>query len=474
MPTLITRGVSSAYAFGLTTATGGRFGWMSKLTSSVSLGLTAYAVRVASTGSYVLGLRREYAEGVEYLVTLDSTGTTISAATVFQDSPSNLANSVVDILLDSSDNIYSIGRRVIATPSCCGTFTYAYWNAVSKTNASSSNLGSTYFGTGNASAGYFTNISKFSDGTILICGFTFTNNAWPAIVKLNSALTTVSWGFQKNSNVYLPVTASIDASDNVLALQVENSSSRLNILSITSAGSITYKKFLNGFSAYFWSLSQGSVSKPVFDASTNSYFTGNYFYQVISCCTAYYYPRSMLLSLDSTSSTLRFAKGYVSSGGAIQGPTTPAKDSSDNMYFASYYTGAQGTGTIIIKTNSSGVLQWARTITQSGYPPTTPTTGVTDIAVDGTNFVLSMSGGGASTSVVLKMPTDGSGGGTTFALGGLTYVYGIPTDFSVVDLTGLTVATDTSSSWTSYTPTLTTTGLAPAASTVFTVTNKKI
>ena len=449
---------------------------MAQLASSISLGISAYALRVTSTGSYVVNLRMEYADGVEYLVTLDSTGTTISATTVFEDSPSNLANNAVDLVLDASDNIYSIGRRVVATPSCCGTFNYGYWTAVSKTNSSSSNLGSTYFGTGSSGAPYFTNISKFSDNTVLIAGFTLSNNAWPAIVKLNSALTSVSWGLQKNSNVYLPVTASIDTSDNVIALQVENSSGRLNILKITSAGSITYKKFLNGFGNYYWgTFAQGAVSKPVFDASSNIYFTGNYFYQSPACCCNFYYlPRAMAVSVDSTASTLRFAKGYVSSNGTIQGPTTPAKDSSDNMYFASYYTGAQGTGTIIMKINSSGVLQWARTITQSGYPPTVPTTGVTDIAIDGTNFVLSMSGGGAGKSFVLKMPTDGSGSGTTFSLGGLTYVYGTPTDFSVVDLTGLTIATDASSSWTSYTPTLTTTGLAPAASTVFTVTNKKI
>lgn len=465
MPLLGTRGIASDRGFGVFTSTG-VVGWAVLFTSASSLASYPYAIKVTSTGSYVVGLVYAYSDYVEYLVTINGSGTAITSETNFWDNANSLSNNVVDLVLDSTDNIYSVGRRSLTT--CCSPSNY--WVAISKTDSASSNIRSTYFGAGNTNAPYFSNIGKFSDGTILISGFTYSNNAWPAIVKLNSALTAVSWGLQKNSNVYLPVTTGIDGSDNILAFQVENSNSRLNILSITSAGSITYKKFLSGFSAYNWSSvgGQGAVSKPIFDASNNSYFTGNYFYSVVVCCTTYYYPRSMLLSLDSTSSTLRFAKGYVSSGGAIQGPSAIAKDSSGNMYFASYYTGAQGTGTIIIKTNSSGVLQWARTITQSTNSPTIPTVGVADIAIDGANFVLAASRGNGNGSIVLKMPTSGAGSGSSFVLGGRTYSYSTPTDFSVVDLTGLTISTDASSSWTSYAVSLTNPGIAPVASSFYT------
>jgi len=472
MPTLITRGVSSAYAFGLTTATGGRFGWMAMLTPSPSYQVSTYGIRITSGGSYVLGTSfGATGYGSEYVVTIDTTGTTISSNTVFDNSGSNLYNNVNDIALDTSDNIYSVGWRYQATPSCCGSYTYAYWVGFSKTNASSSNLGSTYFGSGSGVNPYFTSIGRFSDGTMLISGYTYTNNTWPAIVKLNSSLTTVSWGFQKNSSVNFVAATAIDSSDNVVALQIENGNGRLNILKITSAGSITYKKYLSGFGNYFWgTFAQGTTSKPTFDSSSNIYFTGNYFYQQPACCCNFYYlPRSMALSVDSTSSTLRFAKGYVGNS-TIQNPTAMVKDSSDNMYFANYYN---GNGTIIFKINSSGVLQWARSITGSATPYT-GITGTTNITIDGTNFVISMMGLSTNRVFVLKMPTDGSGSGTSFSLGGFTFTYGTPTDFSVIDLTGLTISTDTSSSWTSYTPSLTTTGIAPAASTAYTITNKKI
>jgi hypothetical protein len=180
----------------------------------------------------------------------------------------------------------------------------------------------------------------------------------------------------------------------------------------------------------------------------------------------------MAVSVDSTASTLRFAKGYVGST-TIQTPTTPVKDSSDNMYFANSYSGTAGTGTIIFKINSSGVLQWARALVSSASPAII-TVGTTVMAIDGTNFVLSLAGSSGNRGYVLKMPTDGSGSGTTFTLGAYSFTYTTPTDFSVIDLT-LTVATDTNSGWSSYTPSVTSsTQPLPAATTGFSITNKKI
>jgi hypothetical protein len=55
MPTIITRGLASAQAFGLMSS-GGTYGWMAQITGSSSFLITAYALRVTSTGSYVIGL----------------------------------------------------------------------------------------------------------------------------------------------------------------------------------------------------------------------------------------------------------------------------------------------------------------------------------------------------------------------------------------------------------------------------------
>jgi hypothetical protein len=471
MPTIITRGAASVQAFGLMSS-GGTYGWMAQLTASSSFAVATYALRVTSTGSYVIGTSFGGASyGSEYVVTINSTGTAISSNTTFQNSGSNLYNNVYDITLDSSDNIYSVGRRYEATPSCCCTFNFAYWDSVTKTDSASSNLGSTYFGGGGASAGFFTNISKFSDGTILISGYT--TSQLPVIVKLNSALTTVSWGLQNNDITTERIQTEVDSSNNVIGLRVNNN--QLNIIKTNSSGTITFKQYLNGFGTYFWATSTrpGFVSKPTLDASSNIYFTGQYYYQEIIGCCVIYLPRSMALSVDSTAATLRFAKGYVGST-TIQTPTAMVKDSSDNMYFANYYNGTSGQGVIIFKINSSGVLQWARAIIQSQVSLFVVQAGATPLAIDGTNFVLAMGSGTVRKAYVLKMPTDGSGSGSNFSMNSKTFSYVTPTDFSVIDLTGLTLVTDTGTSYTSNTPTLTTTGIAPAVSTAYTIQNKKI
>ncbi len=193
----------------------------------------------------------------------------------------------------------------------------------------------------------------------------YSSSQYPTIIKLNSTLTSISWGLQNVDTTTKAVRADIDSSDNVVGLLVNGN--QLNIIKTNSSGTITYKKYLNGFSSYYWgSFAIGTVSKPTFDSSNNIYFTGHYFYQEISgccCCIISYLPRSMAISVNSTGTTLSFAKGYVGST-SIQSPTTPVKDSSDNMYFANYYNGTAGAGVIIFKLNSSGVLQWARAIVQ--------------------------------------------------------------------------------------------------------------
>jgi len=455
-------------------SSGGTYGWMAQLTASSSFYVTAYALRVNSTGSYVIGTSFGGASyGSEYLVTINSTGTAISSNTTFQNPGSYLYNNVYDITLDSSDNAYSVGRRYSATPSCCCTFDYAYWDAVTKTDSASSNLGSSYFSGGNTSAGLFSSLGKFSDGTILMSGY-YSSSQYPTIIKLNSTLTSISWGLQNVDTTTKAVRADIDSSDNVVGLLVNGN--QLNIIKTNSSGTITYKKYLNGFSSYYWgSFAIGTVSKPTFDSSNNIYFTGHYFYQEISgccCCIISYLPRSMAISVNSTGTTLSFAKGYVGST-SIQSPTTPVKDSSDNMYFANYYNGTAGAGVIIFKLNSSGVLQWARAIVQSSTGLNVAN-GFTPLAIDGTNFVLAMGSSTLRKAYVLKMPTDGSGSGSNFSMNSKTFSYVTPTDFSVVDLTGLTLITDAATTWASTTPTLITTGIAPAASTAYTIQNKKI
>jgi len=228
MPTIITRGLASAQAFGLMSS-GGTYGWMAQLTASASQYVTAYALRVTSTGSYVIGTSFGGASyGSEYLVTINSTGTAISSNTTFQNPGSNLYNNVYDITLDSSDNVYSVGRRYIATPSCCCTFNYTYWASLTKTDASSTNLGSIYFAGGGTSTNYFRNINRFSDGSILISGYTLNTNNWPAMVKFNSTITSVLWSKQNEDAVFNSLYTAIDSSDNVIGLRPY--SNQLNII----------------------------------------------------------------------------------------------------------------------------------------------------------------------------------------------------------------------------------------------------
>jgi hypothetical protein len=103
-----------------------------------------------------------------------------------------------------------------------------------------------------------------------------------------------------------------------------------------------------------------------------------------------------------------------------------ALDSSGNIYVVGYQYISTTNGPLrIIKLNSSGTLQWARTLSLSGYRFDGSGTNIPKISVSGTKFIVSACCTDSASiyrSITFQAPTDGSGTGT-ISNAGLSWVY---------------------------------------------------
>ena len=132
-------------------------------------------------------------------------------------------------------------------------------------------------------------------------------------------------------------------------------------------------------------------------------------------------------------------------------------DSSDNVYLVGQTasTGSGGTNYLIAKYNSSGTIQWQRSLTGSG---TDEAYGVALDSKDNLNIVgLSASvGAGGNDFLIAKLPNDGSLTGT-YALNSVNLTYATSSLTAATStLTGATTTlTSSTSTLTAATPTLT-------------------
>jgi hypothetical protein len=467
MPLPVTFGSATARGFGFTLASGGgKFGWLAKLTytgpNSVNA-LYPIILNKTSSGSYVANLlylntgNNEF----QYIVSFNDLGTAITSTSSYGDNSLRLYYEVQDSILDSSNNIINVGR-VKTINNCCVTRYFPY---AAITNASSTNIASRQIGQDNFGPYAVRYVSLYSDNSLLIAGEL--NNGFIALYKMTSTLSSsITW--TRRINTRNNFAASLNSSGVAIVL-INYSEGTLAFVRIDSSGSVIfngsgYNTYINGFNGY----SGGTIapSKPVFDSSDNFYFTGSNGSLVYVCCSPIITYKVFLASMNSAGSASNFAVQFTA-GGNFTSPTRVSRDGTNN-YFATVYSGSQGSGIAIFKVNNSGSVQWARLLTGSSISINRNSS----LVINGTDylipFIVNPTG-----SYVLKMPIDGSGIGTTFSLGGNTFTYSTLTDFTVSNLTITfqnNITTEVNSE--SYGSSALTNTLA--ASTDISITNKKV
>jgi len=116
-----------------------------------------------------------------------------------------------------------------------------------------------------------------------------------------------------------------------------------------------------------------------------------------------------------------------------------ALDSSGNVYVVGYLYGSPYTSTLrIVKVDSSGTVQWARTLSASGGYGVNASYWPAQISISGTKFVIcsSLENGSSQIAFTFQAPTDGSGTGT-FTNAGLTWTYASFSTTATADATNV-------------------------------------
>lgn len=158
--------------------------------------------------------------------------------------------------------------------------------------------------------------------------------------------------------------------------------------------------------------------------------------------TTYY-----LFAWNDSASTFPFTAKIAASGAVtgITGGNNMAVDSSGNYYVAARINGTwSGYGRLVlIKFNSSGVVQWRRKLYTSAISLSTVNRCIT-INSAGQLVVLVTRTGGSGGCLILQLPSDGSKTGT-YTVNGISYTYDAETDLAISSGISITKSTFSSS-----------------------------
>jgi len=159
------------------------------------------------------------------------------------------------------------------------------------------------------------------------------------------------------------------------------------LMKYNSSGTRQWSRLLGasgGNSNTSYSNETAYVGNLIVDSSGNSYFTFAGSSSIDS--TTEYGSNDIFLAKYDTVGTKQWVKSFGTSGEDT--PTGFAKDSQGNFYITGFTTGSFGgysnlgqSDTFIIKTNSSGNLQWVKQFGSSGYELATV------ITIDSDNFL---------------------------------------------------------------------------------------
>ena len=311
------------------------------------------------------------------------------------------------IILDSSNNLYVSGYGsstfYIVKYDSSGTL---QWQ---RTLSVSSNQSSKTF------------LAIDSSSNIYMAGTVFTGTYYVTeLVKYNSS-GTLQWQLQIDRGASLdliPIGIQTDSSSNVYVTFTDNSSTTSYLMKYNSAGTLQWQYSINSSNFY---------NNMLIDSSGNIYLGID---------------SNSIVKLDSSLTTQWINK--------ISSVTTVQRlfiDSSSNIYAV----GAAGTNGVILQLNSSGVLQWQRTLSVTG-------TGfdIQNATYDSNNnniipaIVSSFPSGTTAKVTMAVLPNDGSLTGT-YKVSGSNVVYATSSFTTSTPTSPTLTATSYNSTTTTYT-----------------------
>lgn len=360
--------------------------WMAYLTSTDQ----GWATAVSNGSVFSVGT-----EGTKKLIVKYNPNGSIAWQRTLDGTISSPADAFYSASTDSSGNLYTGGYRNFAKYNSSGTLQWQK-NFTSTTTST-----------------YFTGITNDSSGNIYVSnapngwqvakltstpGVTWTKQASFNLVYINSSVSGIA--VDSSGNVYVTAGTGTDP-DGYLGHIIQK---------FDSSGSPQWTRRKNG-TLTTYSQSQGCV----LDSAGNLYVIGSGTHATSTVTN------SAWVSKLNSSGTVQWTRQF--SGQNTQRGRYIAVDSSDNVYGIAAYTISSGnpTRTVIGKWNSSGTLQWQRSLnaTLSGVSKNIEIYGV---SVDNTNSRLVLTGLLDGETFTMRVPLDGSQT-ATYALGSYSIVY---------------------------------------------------
>ena len=424
----------------LTIPVGGSSGYWLGVFSDSSNGTIANSVAIDSLGNmHVVGATQSGTIPSWQLIKLNNAG-----VIQWQRSLGNGSTScnALGVALDPSNNVY-----------VCGALQNAAETAgVAKYNSSGVLQWKAGLDTSGSDITY--SIAYDSYNTTLYCsGIESSSGQQSLLFQINSS-GSVLWKNRYSVGSFTAlksVSASTGGYCNAVGYSYQSGDYRIIFLQTDSNGNTQWQRELNNSS----SNDQGNAI--ALDSSNNLYITGT---------NGNTNAENIYLVKYDSAGNFVWQRTLTSSGSIVDSGRGIAIDSSNNVYIIGY---SQDVGTppyaatlFLAKYNSSGVIQWQRTITTSNFGMYGES-----IKVDSLNnmYICGVTNAGPnSNAFIARLPSDGSLTGT-YSVGGYSYTYAASsyTDSAASLSGGGGFLTKTTSSATAYTPTETdavTTGTA--------------
>ena len=252
------------------------------------------------------------------------------------------------------------------------------------------------------------------------------------IIKLNSS-GVIQWQkFLASTSGYRHM--AIDSSNNIYVCgTIDGGPADCLVVKYNTSGSVQWQKRITRGSSNYW---EGSFCIAL-DSSSNVYITGYSNHDSSSD------DQPFLLKMNS-SGTFQWARKFGNYGGS-SGNTAEccAIDQNDNVYVTGRdKTNTSGTDAYIVKLNSSGTVQWKRSlgingVNHNGYSIKTDSRN--NVILGGDFYIASGSGGYGSRDYFLaKLPSDGTKTGT-YSINSGSWVYQ-STSMNVSSSTGWSIS----------------------------------
>lgn len=425
MPLISTRGAASIQGFGMFSAVSGTF-WITTLGDGASLVDEARGIKVSPDNNVYIAGASQVSTTNNFLIAKFNRVSAIQWQRTLGGSAVDFAAAVA---IDSSQNVYAVG------------FSANSGNAdviIAKYDSSGTIQWQRALGGASGDAGQ--GVAVDASGDVYISGYTASIGAGSndiLIAKYNSSGTLQWQRVLGGTDSDLGQGIALDSSSNVYVVSyaVISADTQIILCKYNSSGVIQWQRSLAGPGATDFGYSVAV------DSSDNVYISGRSLNPTAGS-------GDVVIAQYNTSGTLQWQRRLGGSGNDFGYGV--AVDSSSNIYVAGV-TASAGAGSndaLIAKYNSSGVIQWQRTLGASSFDNAFAAAAKGDaVYIAGSTTI------GTSSDVLLaKLPSNGSKTGT---YGSFVYQSSSLTEVAGGLTSSTSTLTDAAGTLTGSTPTLT-------------------